>query len=584
MLFGKNVNRYYFKYFHLFLIGIAALLLVDYIQLLIPENYGNLIDLIGSKTLTMASLLKIIYNMLFITLCMFVGRFAWRMAVLNVGVRVETDLRVRMFRKMESLSQDYFQIHKTGAQMALYTNDLMSIKNCFTDGIIFLVDAFFLGGLAIYKMVKLNVIMTVIASIPLVILALCGGIIGKIIDKRYEARQQAFENLSGFTQENFSGIAVIKAFVKERLELREFRKANKDFSNKNIGFIKFSVSLEVIFSTLIGSITVIIIGYGTHLIIASNGAEDAFTAGKLIEFVSYFGQLTWPALALANLINIVSQGIASLKRINQLLNYEIMVKDDEDVVHVDHLDGFIECHNLNFSYPGSPNKALENINFTIKPGEKVGIIGRTGCGKTTIVDLLTRIYNVEENTLFIDGIDIMKLPIKQIRDLISYVPQDNFLFNDTILKNIAFSRKSMSYDEAIKYAKYASVDDNIQEFPQKYDTIIGERGVSLSGGQKQRISMARAMAKDAPILILDDAVSAVDTKTEANILKTLKEDFAEKTIIMIAHRVSTISSLDKIILMDDGKIVAIGTNDDLYDNVPMYKQIVDLQRLEGGDE
>ncbi len=584
MLFGKNVNRYYFKYFHLFLIGVAALLLVDYIQLLIPENYGKLVDLINDKTLTLDSLLKIVYNMLFITLCMFVGRFAWRLAVLNVGVKVETDLRIRMFNKMASLSQDYFQIHKTGAQMALYTNDLMSIKNCFTDGIIFFIDAFFLGGLAIYKMVKINVLLTIIASTPLVFLVLFGGIIGKIIDKRYDARQKAFENLSDFVQEHFSGIAVIKAFVKEKLELREFIKNNKEFSEKNVGFIKFSVALDVLFSTLIGSITVIIIGYGTHLVITTSGAEDAFTAGKLIEFVSYFGQLTWPAMALASLINMISQGSASLKRINKLLNYEVMVKDGKDIVKVDHLDGYIECKNLDFTYPGSAVKTLENINFTIRPGEKVGIIGRTGCGKTTIVDLLTRVYNVEENTLFIDGIDIMKLPIKQVRDLIAYVPQDNFLYNDTVLNNIAFSKEHLSLVEAKKFAKFACVDDNIMEFPHQYDTIIGERGVSLSGGQKQRISMARAMAKDAPILILDDAVSAVDTKTEAEILKTLKEHFQDKTIIMIAHRVSTIASLDKIILMDNGKIVAIGTNDELYANVPMYQEIVDLQRLEGGDE
>lgn len=584
MLFGRNVKRYYLKYFHLFIIGILALLLVDYIQLLIPENYGNLIDLIGNKTLTLTSLMKIIYNMLFITLCMFVGRFAWRIAVLNVGVKVETDLRMRMFLKMESLSQDYFQIHKTGAQMALYTVDLMSIKNCFTDGIIYLIDAFFLGGLAIYKMIKLNVLMTIIASVPIVLLVVFGGIIGKIIDQRYDARQKAFENLSDFTQENFSGISVIKAFVKEKLELKKFREHNQEFSKKNIAFIKFSVSLDVLFSTLIGSVTVIVIGYGMHLIISTKGMEDAFTAGKLIKFVSYFGQLTWPALAFASLINITSQGHASLKRINQLLDYPVMVKDDENTIDIDHLDGLIEAKHLSFSYPGAENKTLNDLSFTIKVGQKVGIIGKTGCGKTTIVDLLTKVYNVDYGMLFIDNIDIRKLPIKLVRNLISYVPQDNFLFNDTVLNNIAFSKKKMSLEDAKKFAGYASVDDNIEEFPDKYQTIIGERGVSLSGGQKQRISIARAMAKEAKILILDDAVSAVDTKTESNILETLKTEFTDQTIIMIAHRVSTIKHCDQIILMDDGHIVAIGTHDELYNTNVMYQEIVDMQKLEGGDE
>ncbi len=584
MLFGKNVNRYYFKYFHLLIVGVFSLLLVDYIQLLIPENYGNLIDLISSKTLTSESLFEIIYNMLFITLCMFTGRFLWRIAVLNFGVRVETNLRERMFIKMESLAQDYFQIHKTGAQMALYTNDLMSIKNCFSDGIIMVIDAFFLGGLAIYKMIKLNLLMTAISSIPLVLLGISGGIIGKAIDRRFDARQRAFEKMSDFTQENFSGIAVIKAFVKERLELREFVKINKNFSDKNVSFIKFAVLLDVLFTTLISSVTVIIIGYGTHLIISTNGTDSAFTSGELIQFISYFGLLTWPAIALANLINIHSQGRASLKRINELLNYHVSVKDAKDCVKKDNLEGLIECKNLTFRYPGAENPSLQNISFTIKPGEKIGIIGKTGCGKTTLVDLLTRIYNVDENHLFIDGIDIMKLPIKQVRDLIAYVPQDNFLFNDTVLNNIGFSKKSISLEEAIKYATYACVDDNIQEFPHQYDTMIGERGVSLSGGQKQRISMARAIAKDAKILILDDSVSAVDTKTEANILDTIHHQFKNKTIIMIAHRVSTIASLDRIILMDNGKIVAIGSNDELYKNIPMYRDIVNLQHLERGED
>lgn len=584
MLFGKTVNKYYFKYFHLFLIGILALLLVDYIQLEIPENYGNLIDMIGNKTLTTASLMKIIYNMLFITLCMFLGRFGWRVSVLNIGIKVETDIRMKMFEKMESLSQDYFQIHKTGAQMALYTNDLMSIKNCFTDGIIMLIDAFFLGGLAILKMVKLNPWMTLFAGAPLIILGVGMSFVGKAIDKRYDLRQKSYENMSDFTQENFSGIAVVKAYVKEQLELREFAKLNKDYENKNMGFIKFVVSLEIVFVALISLVTVIVIGYGSHLIITSDGSEGSFTTGMLIQFISYFGQLTWPVMALGNLINIASQGKASLKRIDELLHYEIMVKDSNDVVDIDVLDGNIRCENLTFTYPGAKAPSLKDISFTINKGEKVGIIGKTGCGKTTLVDLLSRIYNVDEGCLFIDGIDIMKLPIKKVRNLLSYVPQDNFLYNDTVINNIGYSKDKITLEEAIKYAKLACVDDNIQEFTNKYDTIIGERGVSLSGGQKQRISMARAMAKDSQILILDDSVSAVDTQTETAILKTLKEEFKEKTIIMIAHRVSTIDSLDKIILMDDGKIVAIGTHKELYQNVQMYQDIVDLQRLEGGVE
>lgn len=603
MIFGRNVNHYYIKYFHLFFMGILALLFVDYIQTILPENYGTLIDAITNSMilrdegtipdngmlLNYELLMKIIFNVVLIAVGMFVGRFLWRIAILNLGVKVETDLRKKMFLKMEQLSQDYFQSHKIGAQMALYTNDLMSINNCFTDGIIMFIDAVFLGGMAVFKMVKLNLLLTVMASTPLFIIALFGGLIGKQIDKKFDARQSSYEKLSEFTQENFSGLAVIKAFVKEQVELKEFVKNNKQFSKTNISFTKLIVGINVLFSALVSSIVIIIVGYGSHLIIATKGLEDAFTAGDLITFISLFGLLIWPALALANLINLISQGRTSLRRINELLNYPIMVKDSDDVnKNSDYkelkLEGNIELRNLSFTYPGSEIETLHNVSFTIHRNEKVGIIGKTGCGKTTIVDLLTRIYNVDANTVFIDGIDIMKLPIKKVRNLISYVPQDNFLFNTTILENIAFSRTTMTTNEAMKYAKFASVDDNIQDFPNKYETVVGERGVTLSGGQKQRISMARAMAKEAPILILDDSVSAVDTKTEANILKTLKEEFKDKTIILIAHRVSTIESMDKIILMDEGKVVACGTHHELYENVPMYKDIVDLQKLEDGDE
>lgn len=601
MIFGKNVNQYYIKYFYLFLTGILALLFVDYIQLLLPQNYGTLIDAITNSIklkeegiipndnllLNHDFLIKIVFNIILIALGMFVGRFLWRISILNLGVKVETDLRKRMFLQMERLSQDYFQSHKIGAQMALYTNDLMSINNCFTDGIIMLIDAVFLGGMAIFKMLKLNIALTIMASAPLFIIALFGGIIGKQIDKKFDARQSSYEKLSEFTQENFSGISVIKAFVKEKLEFREFVKHNKQFSKTNISFTKLIVGINVVFTALVSSIVIIIVGYGSHLIITTKGLENAFTTGDLIAFISLFGLLTWPALALGNLINLISQGRTSLKRINTLLDYPIMVKDDNECCkNYDdiQLEGNIEIKNLSFSYPGSEKETLHHISFTILRNEKVGIIGKTGCGKTTIVDLLTRIYNVNKNSIFIDGIDIMNLPIKKVRELFSYVPQDNFLFNTTILENIAFSRTKMTTTEAMRYAQFASVDDNIQDFPKQYETIIGERGVAQSGGQKQRISMARAMAKESPILILDDSVSAVDTKTEANILKNLREEFKNKTVILIAHRVSTIETMDKIILMDEGKVIACGKHQELYETVPMYRSIVDLQKLEDGDE
>lgn len=592
MLFGKSVNKYYGKYFHMFLIGIIALIVVDIAQLKIPECYGNLIDYLEQKTLTEALLKDIMITLIIVIILMFTGRFLWRVTIFGVSIRIESDLRQKMFRHTESLSQTYFQNNKTGAQMALYTNDLQSIRACFGSGLIMLIDAFFLGSISFYKMFVLDWKLTLISAIPLIILALCGGIIGKYMSKKHEERQKAYADMSDFAQENFSGISVIKAFVKEAKELKVFAKINKNNEDKNMAFIKFGILLDVLIELLVASIIAIITGYGSYLVIM--GKETGvvtFTIGDMSKFISYFTAMLWPMIALGQLINLRAQGKASLKRIDELLKQIPDVKDDKDLIEVP-LEGEITFSHLTFHYP-NPNKeeerdVLTDISFNIKKGEHVGIIGKTGCGKTTIVDLLMRMYNVPTSSILIDNYDIMKLRIKDVRNLFAYVPQDNFLFATSVLKNISFAKeKPLSLDLARKYGELAAVDDNIIEFTEGYDTILGERGVTVSGGQKQRISIARALAKEGKVLILDDSVAAVDTKTESTILNNLKEYGKDRTIIMIAHRVSTIEDMDKIILMDQGKIIGIGTHDELLRNEPMYQDIVNLQhledKLEGGD-
>lgn len=559
----------------MFLIGILADIIVDIVQLEIPNNYGYLIDYLETKSLTSTLLMGIIGNILIILVIMLIGRFLWRVCIFGVAVRIEDDLRKRMFLHTESLSQRYFQTNKTGAQMALYTNDLQMIRVGFGDGTIMLVDAVVLGTLAFYKMLKLNLVLSLISAIPLLLLALCGGIIGKYMDKKWDARQKAYENMSDFTQENFSGISVVKAFVKEGLELKSFSKINKDNEVKNIEFVRAATLLNIIIGLLISSIFIIILGYGSFLV---NGKVN-FSIGDLSRFISYFTSLIWPMMAIAQLINIRAQSKASLKRINQLLDQKPEIVDSTDVVQDAILVGNIRFQDLTFTYPLAEDPVLKHISFSIEAGETVGIIGHTGSGKSTIVDLLTRIYNVEENKIFIDGYDIMKLPIRQVRNFISYVPQDNFLFGDTILHNLGFSKEDITLEEAKKYAKLAGVAEDIEGFKEQYSTILGERGVTLSGGQKQRISIARALAKESTVLILDDAVSAVDTKTESTILENLKQYRGKKTIILIAHRISTVMNADKIILIDNGEIVACGKHQDLLDN-PMYAQIVHLQELE----
>lgn len=578
MIFGKNINRYYFKYLHYIIIGIIALLVVDIYQLKIPEIVRNIIDGVNEDWLTMDKLRTYLKEILLIVLIMFIGRFLWRFALFGNGVRIEASLREKMFVHMEGLSQRYFQENKTGALMALFTNDLQTIRRAFGFGTLMLFDALFLGALAIRKMVNINLTLTIISSIPLLIIAVCGMIIGRYMRKKFTAMQKAFANLSDFTQESFSGIAVIKAFVKEAKELLAFRKINKDYREKNVGFVKTAVLLQILIWLFINSVIVIILGYGGYLVYNSYQGGAAFSVGTLAEFISYFTSMIWPMMAIANLINLRSQGAASLKRISALLNEPQEIKDSIDAIEFP-IQGKIEFKNFSFAYPDG-HQALKNISFKLNPGESLGIIGRTGCGKTTLVDVLLRIHNIEEGQVFIDDVDLMKIKVNNLRESIAYVPQDNFLFSDTIANNINFSKEELDLEEIITAAKLADVHDNIKEFSEGYETVLGERGTTVSGGQKQRISIARALVKDAQILILDDSVSAVDTRTEKTILENLRKIRKGKTTILIAHRISTIESMDKIALLDEGRLIGFGSHEELLAECPEYQKMVELQRLE----
>lgn len=577
MLFGKYINKYYLRYALFFIIGIIALVTVDIAQLEVPELFGKLIDDIDKNTLTIETLTAIVKQMIVIILIMFVCRFAWRIALFGMATRLEADLRMRMFKKIETLGQDYFGENKTGAVMVLFTNDLQTIRSCFGQGTMMLIDALFLSVLTFYKMFVLNKIMAVVSLIPLLLIAFAGLFVSKFMHKKFKVRQEAFESLSDFTQENFSGISVIRAFVKEQSEVRRFSNINLNNEKANLNFIKLMIKMEVALSTAINVISLGIITSGALIIIGN--PDGNFTIGNLTEYVSYFSTLIWPIMAISQLINMASQGYASLGRINKLFNEEPSVKSKENAVILDQVQGKIEFRNLSFTYPTLEHNILSNVSFSINPGEKIGIIGKTGSGKTTIVDLLLRMYNVEEGQLFIDDIDIMDLDVKHLRENITFVPQDNFLFGTKIKDNIAFGQDA-AMEEVERVSKMADIHKDIVDFTDGYDTILGERGVTVSGGQKQRISIARALLKKAPIIILDDAVSAVDTKTEDNILNNLKAHYQDATIIITAHRISTVQDLDKVLVIEEGQVVGFGTHDDLYANNEIYKEMVDLQRLE----
>ena len=591
MIFGKHINRYYLKYAGWLLLGLAALLAVDYLQLEIPALYGMVVNgmndgfvmIDGVKhTFTMDFVLDVIcMPMVRVIIFIIIGRFLWRVCFFGSAVKLEEDLRNKMFGHAQQLSREYYQVNKVGDLMSLFTNDLDTVQECFGWGVMMFCDAVALGIMALGNMWQMNPVLTLLSLIPMSFLMVSATVVGKRLAEKWDARQAAYSRLSDFSQESFSGIAVIKAFVKEAQELWAFKKLNVENEEANMAHTKASVLFRVMVTLFVESVICIILGYGGYLV-----HENVLNAGQLLEFTGYFNSVIWPIMAVSELIDMASRGNASLARIGQLLDAEVVVKDREGVQELPHIEGRIEFRNLSFRYPDGEFDTLENVSFVIEPGQQIGLVGKTGSGKTTLVDLILRTYNVPDGTLFIDGHDVNTVKIRDLREACAYVPQDNFLFSDTIENNIAFGVDGHQISAVQQAATMADVDSNIKEFSKGYGTVLGERGVTVSGGQKQRISIARALMKDAPILILDDSVSAVDTKTERTILENLRATRAGKTTILIAHRISTIESMDKVLFIEDGRVAAFGKHQDLYENCKEYQKMVDLQKLEeeGGSQ
>ncbi len=585
MIFGKHINRYYLRYAVWLLLGLASLVMVDYLQLEIPKLYGAVVNGMNNG-FVMVDGVKVPFDMAYvmdsicmpmvkIILAMVFGRFLWRICFFGSAVKLEADLRNRMFHHAKDLSREYYQVNKVGDLMSLFTNDLDTVQECFGWGVMMLCDAVLMGVLAIANMWSMDHTLTILSLIPMAFLLASATVVGKSLMRKWDVRQEAFSRLSDFSQESFSGIAVIKAFVKEAKELIAFKKLNVENEDANLAHTKASVLMRVLVTMFVESVICVILGYGGWLVY--NGK---FNAGDLLEFIGYFNAIVWPIMAVSELIDMTSRGQASLNRLAELLDAEVNVKDQETVTDLEDVRGDIEFKDLTFRYPDGEYDALKNVSFTIRAGENVGLVGKTGSGKTTLVDLILRTYNVPDGTVFIDGQDVNSVSIRSVRAACAYVPQDNFLFSDTIERNIAFGVSELDSKAVTNAARLADVHSNIAEFQKGYGTVLGERGVTVSGGQKQRISIARALMKDAPILILDDSVSAVDTKTEKTILENLRSTRAGKTTILIAHRISTIEKMDKILFIEDGELAAIGTHAQLYQSCGEYRKMVDLQRLE----
>ena len=575
MIFLKHFRHYYIKYGWSFFFGLVILISVDWFQLDIPRIIRNIIDAVeAGQILSINDAFAPLLHIVIIVLGMTVGRFLWRHFFYGTSHKIAADVREAMFHQLTDLDQTFYASQKVGGLMAYFTNDLNVIREVYGFGILYLVDGVVLGSFVLFRMLNLQFWMTLFAFVPIALMGILVFFIEKKIEAKAKLRTESFEALSDYTQESFSGTTVIKAYVREIAQSLGFRKKSNDVYEKSMDNIKYNTVVNVLIDTMITLVILAILAYGSLLI-----ALGDLSSGQLTEYIGYFFTLLWPVFAIATFLNINAQAQASAKRVNELLSKKPLIQTPTSPIQKV-LKGKIELRNLRFQYPDGKQPVLDGVSFTIQQGEMVGILGRTGSGKSSLVELLLHLYDVEPGMLLFDQVDARELSMDSLRQAIGYVPQDNFLFSDSITNNIGFGLDKPTQEEIETVAKLADIHDNVIGFKEGYQTILGERGVTVSGGQKQRLSIARALAKQPAILILDDSVSAVDTKTEESIITNLKRIRKGQTTIMVAHRISTVKKLDKIVLLDQGKLVGIGSHEALLVTNALYQEMVRLQTLE----
>lgn len=579
----KNV-KFMFRFVrpHLwrYIMGIIVLAIVDYVSLLIPAITGDITDGLSAHTLEMPGVFHYIKLILICGGIMTVGRFLWRFFLILTARKVEYDIRNELFRHLETQDVEYFNEHKTGALMSHFTNDLNAVRMALGPAIISAFDATVMALMVIVQMIAtVDIKLTMITIIPMFVIMFSEIWFGTWIHKVFKRCQEAIEQLTDFVQESISGVRVVKAFVRERAEIKKFDEQNQNTRKKNLVISKMIAVEEPLLTFIIGSSSLITLFFGGKMALTGE-----ISLGDFVAFTQYIGMLVWPMLAAGDAINMFSRGTASMSRLEEIFsssseiveNAPAEVPDEE----IPTFKGEVEFNHLTFIHRGHLEPTLNDVSIDIKPGTTVAIIGRTGSGKSTIVNLLLHLYQVNRGMIFIDGKDIRDIPLNVLRKNIAYVPQDNFMFSDSLENNIAFGLTRIEQDKIREAAQNACIHDSIMEFPEQYQTVVGERGVTLSGGQKQRSSIARALVKDSPILILDDSLSAVDTDTEEHILENLKRIRENKTTILIAHRITTIQNADVIMVLEEGKLAECGNHSQLMELGGIYKSMFDKQQLE----
>lgn len=576
MILLKHFRHYYLKYGLYFLFGIAILVVIDWYQLEIPRIVKTIIDGVETQAIThLSQVLEPLLTVSLIVAGITVGRFLWRLLLFGAGRKIETDIRQEMFTHATRLDQNFYSQQKIGGLMSYFINDLGTVRELYGFGLLMIVDGVVLGAFVLIRMFMLDWVMTLYSFIPIALMGVLVFFLELKMEQKFKLRQEAFEQASDFAQESFTGITVIKAYVREAAEALGFKNRSQEVYRKSMDHMRYAIIVNIIIDSMISIVILAIITFGSIMI-----ARGDLSSGELTEYISYFFTLLWPVFAISWFMNINGQAQASAKRIYAFLESKATVKEDEAAIRDAVLDGSIAFSHLTFAYPDAEEPILKDISFDIKAGEMVGILGKTGSGKSTLVELLLHVYNVDKNMIKYGQFDHTELALKTLRGHIGYVPQDNFLFSDTIKNNIGFAFEQIDEDKLLEVGKLADIHSDVMSFKEGYETILGERGVTISGGQKQRVSIARALAKDPTILILDDSVSAVDTKTEEDIIRNLRRVRKGKTTLMIAHRISTVRRLDKIVLIDQGRLVGFGTHNELIKTNSLYKEMYNLQKLE----
>lgn len=558
------------KYQAKIIIGATMVLLTNIVAVVSPWILRNAIDRLY---LEVSRDILLYYASLLIAASAVEGlfRFLMRRILIGVSRNIEYDLRNDLFSHLQSLSPSFYQRNPTGDIMSRATNDLSAVRMVLGPGIMYSINTLFTAVLTISILVTLNLQLAILTLLPLLAVSVCVKYFGNQIHQRFERIQEQFATLTTLAQENVSGIRVVKAYNQEEAFIGRFQEANQDYVDRSLSLVRVWGVFNPLLTFLLGLSSVGLLWYGGRQVI-----QGSMTVGDFVAFMAYLSMLTWPTIALGWVINIFERGSASMGRMNQIFQSRPEIRDESSST-LSTLEGHIQVKNLTFSYNGAP--VLKNVSFEIPAGQTLAIVGRTGSGKSTLVNLLCRLYQVPEAGIFIDGSDINNIPLATLRTHIGYVPQETFLFSETVQQNIAFGRPEASLQSIQESAKISNIWPDIQEFPRKFETFVGERGITLSGGQKQRIAISRALLVNPRILILDDALSSVDTDTEEKILQGLAGEFTNRTVILISHRISTVKMADQILVLEKGEIVERGTHDELLKTEGHYATLYERQLL-----